>query len=293
VAGRKIVMAPLPPGSEFSVGPLTFRADYAYTGPLDALPKTIYVDEEPDHAAVESSNGQAAREAEAPDTTPSASAPEFPSFFGLGNHEGFPAVVQPLQPSSAPIAAPLEPVVKNPFSQLQSVQETNLPTASIAPPPISNVPPLPSFGNFVPDAGGEEPSDQGGELEPGIPGLVIDQSPPAPPPPKLEEPVKKKSSGSFLDFFSKRPTRRRRLTHLEPDSIAPINGTTPRPAVQESKPAPEPTKQAPAAAKGVWSDVTPNVSAVRNPQTEPPAGEQPAKPDSVDDDLSNFFKKLE
>jgi hypothetical protein len=145
----------------------------------------------------------------------------------------------------------------------------------------------------VPDAGGEEPSDRGGELEPGIPGLVIDQSPPAPPLPKLEEPVKKKPSGSFLDFFSKRPTRRRRLTHLEPDSVAPIDGEVPIPVVPESKPSAERTKQTPAAAKGVWSDVTPNVSAVRNPQVDQPTEEKPAKPDSVDEDLSNFFKKLE
>jgi len=36
VAGRKIEEAPLPPEAEFTVGPVTFRAEYQYDGDLDA-----------------------------------------------------------------------------------------------------------------------------------------------------------------------------------------------------------------------------------------------------------------
>jgi predicted component of type VI protein secretion system len=38
IDGQRIVEAPLPPSTEFSVGPLTFRVQYRYAGDLDALP---------------------------------------------------------------------------------------------------------------------------------------------------------------------------------------------------------------------------------------------------------------
>jgi pSer/pThr/pTyr-binding forkhead associated (FHA) protein len=38
VNGQRIEEAPLPPEAEFSIGPLTFRAQYPYEGELGALP---------------------------------------------------------------------------------------------------------------------------------------------------------------------------------------------------------------------------------------------------------------
>ncbi|MCE5267415.1 MAG: FHA domain-containing protein [Planctomycetaceae bacterium] len=41
VGGERIKVAPLPPEGEFSVGPLTFRAEYQYDGDLSALPAPV------------------------------------------------------------------------------------------------------------------------------------------------------------------------------------------------------------------------------------------------------------
>lgn len=65
VEGRRIKLSPLIPGSEFTLGPLTFRAEYEYDGDLDLLPSTDFADrdapppnvgsdeEMPDSAAVD------------------------------------------------------------------------------------------------------------------------------------------------------------------------------------------------------------------------------------------------
>jgi len=45
VDGRRIIEAPLCPDAEFTVGPLTFRAQYQYAGNLDALPPVKMADE--------------------------------------------------------------------------------------------------------------------------------------------------------------------------------------------------------------------------------------------------------
>lgn len=45
IAGRRIKEAPLPPDAEFTIGPLTFRAQYEYKGNLKDLPPTLYVEE--------------------------------------------------------------------------------------------------------------------------------------------------------------------------------------------------------------------------------------------------------
>ncbi|MBN2578413.1 MAG: FHA domain-containing protein [Pirellulales bacterium] len=43
--GRRIRQAALPPESEFSIGPLTFRALYDYAGDLSALPDPVFADQ--------------------------------------------------------------------------------------------------------------------------------------------------------------------------------------------------------------------------------------------------------
>ena len=45
VEGRRIREAPLRPDAEFTVGPLTFRAEYKYAGDLDSLPAVKLADE--------------------------------------------------------------------------------------------------------------------------------------------------------------------------------------------------------------------------------------------------------
>ncbi len=46
VEGQRVSEAPLYPGKQFSVGPLTFRADYDYDGDLDAVPAAKVVEED-------------------------------------------------------------------------------------------------------------------------------------------------------------------------------------------------------------------------------------------------------
>jgi hypothetical protein len=50
VAGRRIKESPLPPGGEFSIGPLSFRAQYQYGGDQKSLPATIWAEPAPDSA---------------------------------------------------------------------------------------------------------------------------------------------------------------------------------------------------------------------------------------------------
>ena len=44
IDGRRIKESPLPPESEFAIGPLTFRAQYEYEGDLNALPDVVLAD---------------------------------------------------------------------------------------------------------------------------------------------------------------------------------------------------------------------------------------------------------
>lgn len=46
IAGRRIKEAPLPPQAEFSVGPITFRAEYEYEGDLSKVPAPVWAEEE-------------------------------------------------------------------------------------------------------------------------------------------------------------------------------------------------------------------------------------------------------
>jgi predicted component of type VI protein secretion system len=43
--GRRIREVPLPPDTEFTIGPLTFRVQYEYAGDLDNLPSPVFADE--------------------------------------------------------------------------------------------------------------------------------------------------------------------------------------------------------------------------------------------------------
>ncbi len=47
IDGRRVKEAPLPPDGEFTVGPLTFRAQYEYAGDRAALPETVLADPVP------------------------------------------------------------------------------------------------------------------------------------------------------------------------------------------------------------------------------------------------------
>jgi len=45
IGGRRFVVAPLLPGAEFTIGPLTFRVLYKYEGDLESVPATHFSDE--------------------------------------------------------------------------------------------------------------------------------------------------------------------------------------------------------------------------------------------------------
>jgi hypothetical protein len=64
VGGRRIKEAPLPPEAEFTVGPLTFRAEYQYDGDLSKLPSPVWAEEEataPSAAAEPAANDKPAK----------------------------------------------------------------------------------------------------------------------------------------------------------------------------------------------------------------------------------------
>ena len=45
IGGRRIELAPLLPGGEFTIGPVTFRVLYEYDGDLESIPDTRFLDE--------------------------------------------------------------------------------------------------------------------------------------------------------------------------------------------------------------------------------------------------------
>jgi hypothetical protein len=314
IGGRKVIMAPLPPGAEFSVGPLTLRAEYIYSGNLESLPKTLY--DEPEGESVAQStptvpqDGQVPAEPSSapptpvvftappaplpPDTsTPAASAsPQATSFFGFDGNGSFPAVAQPAELPQVSFAPSPQPVAAAP--------QTNAPAAAAKKPQAPIPPPLPKavepprpepvqepdFGGFT---GGYGESDgttpeQIADAGLAIPGLDVDAMLSSPLPVQSQQPVKKKSSGSFLDYFSKRPPRRKRVVILPTDAIAPLANGNPSPPAPANPQPSAPAKPVPPPAR---------VAAPPVPPIEPPMAINAPPPEEVDDDLSSFFKKLE
>lgn len=51
VRGHRVRRAPLPPGATFTIGPITFRIDYEYSGDLSKLPPIVPAEEMPEAAA--------------------------------------------------------------------------------------------------------------------------------------------------------------------------------------------------------------------------------------------------
>ena len=58
IGGRRIELAPLLPGGEFMIGPLTFRVLYEFDGDLESVPATHFMDET--EGAIEAGDGSAA-----------------------------------------------------------------------------------------------------------------------------------------------------------------------------------------------------------------------------------------
>ena len=71
IGGRRITSAPLLPGAEFTIGPLTFRVMYDYDGDLESLPPISYADEVADAEEVEfaDSADSEVRSSDGPDWT--------------------------------------------------------------------------------------------------------------------------------------------------------------------------------------------------------------------------------
>jgi hypothetical protein len=310
-------MAPLPPGAEFTVGPLTLRAEYSYLGNLDALPKTLYEEPEaepalapmpiPQEPIPHRSQDQWAnevperRESEAP-AEPTGAEREIPSFFGFGSNERFPAVAQPAGLPEVSFAPPTELSAPRPPADIPAISAKK--PAPPTPPPLPKLvaeapnPEFaqgPIFGSFPGAAGTdvEGSSAPGDEPELGIPGLVLDTNIPHPPPIPPEPPVKKKSVGSLLDYFGKRPPRRKRAARLPIDNIGPPAGAGSDPPAAAGNASAAKAKPIPPAAKGDWSKDAPKYASAPPLPPETSAEPSSAPPENVDDDLSSFFKKLE
>lgn len=82
VNNQRVKVAPLPPDSEFTIGPLTFRAQYQFDGDLASLPATVFDDKSGDdgHAATD---GSTSLTSEPPETSPFGALPPLPSGVGL------------------------------------------------------------------------------------------------------------------------------------------------------------------------------------------------------------------
>jgi hypothetical protein len=366
VGARKIVMAPLPPNAEFTVGPLTFRAEYAYSGNLDDLPKTLFLETEAVPAAAEPASGgvsavqphneptarptggdavdtspnalhradAGAKQPETGDTAitagtiPANGAPaEFPSFFGLENNASYPVVVPPTQQSQAvqqaiaPQSSPSahqRPHVQTPLTPAGAESQASRPhpekvpdnakkaarkPVEKAPPPLPppapqtahepgrEFAPVPDFGAFADgtSATDGEPLAPVQESETGIPGFVVASVLPQHQPATPEPPMKKKPSGSLLDFFSKRPPRKKRILRQPPSGAEPATDAPSNPATPATPPV-APAAKVQHIKRGAWAEEVPNVTPPSSPGA--PLEPNPAPPDSVDEDLSNFFKKL-
>jgi pSer/pThr/pTyr-binding forkhead associated (FHA) protein len=315
VDGRKIIMAPLPPGAEFSVGPLTFRADYSYSGNLNTLPKTLFLEtqlepvEVPSPAIGETPPTLVSESNPEPATgdmnLPSANVPERTSFFGWGGSGNMPVVAPGTQktPPEQTIIFPAAHANTKPEDQV-SEPGAALPASSLAPikktppplpPPVSRTVAelntedvlTPNFSNFAKEkASDTSASAQNGETESDFSDLAFDVGEPAPTSPQHTLPMKKTTSGSLLDFFSKRPPRRKRVLHGEPAIVDPTtNPVSPPPATSAEQPKSSSTK------KGTWDENVPNVADLF--ESAPPPESASAPHESVDEDLSSFFKKLE
>ncbi|MCC6124452.1 MAG: FHA domain-containing protein [Pirellulales bacterium] len=317
VGGRKIVMAPLPPGAEFTVGPLTLRAEYSYLGNLDALPKTLYEEPETEPAPAPMPAAQEPnpprpqdqwaneiperRESEAP-AEPNGAGREIPSFFGFGSNEGFPAVAQPAGLPEVSFAPPSEPSSPRPPADFPAISAKK--PAPPTPPPLPKIvaeapkPEFaqgPNFGHFAGAAGTDDEGSSAPGDEPalGIPGLVLDADIPNLPPIPPEPPAKKKSVGSLLDYFGKRPSRRKRAARLPIDNFGPPAGAGSDPPAAAGNASAAIVKPDPSAAKGDWSKDAPKYASAPPLPPETSAEPSSAPPERVDDDLSSFFKKLE
>jgi hypothetical protein len=258
VGGRKIITAPLPPGTEFTVGPLTLRAEYHYAGNRDSLPKILYDESGDDNAAP--ANAEVTHPVPDLQTEPSVPAPpESSSFFGLAGEGNLPAIVQP------------------PASDRAKPQE-NIAVGHKKPEPIRMPPPLPKISEPTTPTRENETnsaavsSEAFEESESGIPGLNVDAALSANSTTTPTEHGKKKPAG-FLDYFGKRPSRPNRAARLIPDHLDTFDET--------ESPQETPAKSKQDSSEKKTNSIVPNEEIPAEPPVE------------VDDDLSNFFKRLE
>ena len=65
VKGQRVREAPLPPGAKFTIGPITFRVNYEYSGDSSNLPPIIPADAPPSDETLDEGSASAADSAEA------------------------------------------------------------------------------------------------------------------------------------------------------------------------------------------------------------------------------------
>jgi pSer/pThr/pTyr-binding forkhead associated (FHA) protein len=105
VGGCRIREAPLPPNKEFTVGPLTFRVKYEYSGDLGVLPPVIPAEEAPaPQAAAASAQPTPAQPARPPDGETLMAPPQ-----GASSAETIFQPVDDATPGKSPSASPPEP----------------------------------------------------------------------------------------------------------------------------------------------------------------------------------------
>ena len=127
IGGRRIASAPLLPGAEFTIGPFTFRVQYAFNGDRLSIPPVCFVDAAEGEAEL---NEIAARADEAQIAEPS----DFSAWTNDDAEEAASAVIlDPEKPAGPPLLLPQSAPRESPWAA-ESPENVHAPI----PPPTPN-----------------------------------------------------------------------------------------------------------------------------------------------------------
>jgi hypothetical protein len=286
---KRVTEAPLPPGAEFTVGPLTLRVEYQYSGDLTALPPIQEHAETVAAAEDTASSGTVSETADIPmpqveqveETvpTPQPQAAESESddmgfSFMEETQESAPASEEPLQ-FETPAETESQPPAEMPTTELQADD------ASVAESPAATV------DEPVADFATAETETE--EAQPPVEAEATAGEDDSPSPDTTDSRDAKKKAGGWWPFAGKGKEKEK-----EPKVTAKAPPTKPAPAVAAKKAPAQPAKK-PAQSEPDFDDIA--FEALQE-ESESPAPAQhsaaekaPVKPEDMD--LDSFLNGLE
>ena len=320
VGGQQVEEAPLRPGDEFTVGPLTFRAAYEYDGDLDSLPMTKTAEEEAPQPAVQSggqiSDVDALAETpnfafldapveEAADQEPDAvdleEIVEVDEFDEEEDEEEEPEPTPPpsLPPRKKPVteqaaAEPVEEATVSEVEQLEEEEEEEEPEPTPPPPPPRHKEPAAEQTSAEPAE--EATVSEVGELEKEMPAAdtepVTDASQEQPNVDAWEE-IQVEAAEELITGKADAPKKKGRwpFGRRQKKDRAPEPAEDAEPAPAAEKPAgkaPRPPSKKKGAAKSPKAVQSKDAEALPDFFTASPD----ASPSDTDDDLNEFLKGL-